>query len=306
MKSDSMSALYSEAHAFVLRLRLAWRNILAILRETFFTFREARAPEAAASIAYYALFSFFPLILLLVVGGSFFLQRAIVQEQLVAWIGEIIPGSVDLINQNIQRVLNLRSTFGFIAIISLLWSSSGVFNTIALNINRAWPDAPRRSYVSNRAMALVMAGGLIGISFIALVMKTLVRVLPEHIPLLGITGWQTSRLWQLFVIISPPVLSFLILWVLYWWIPNIGVSGRASSIAALITAFIHRLFSFAFSWYLDSGLERYELVYGSLSTIVALMFWIYFTSWITLWGAHLTGAISRREKQAVQLKTPSG
>jgi len=297
-----MSVLYAEAHAFALRLRLAWRNILAILRETFFTFREARAPEAAASIAYYALFSLFPLVLLLVVGGSFFLQRAVVQEQLVAWIGEIIPGSVDLINQNIQRVLNLRSTFGFIAIISLLWSSSGVFNTIALNINRAWPDAPRRSYVSNRAMALVMAGGLIGISFIALVMKTLVRVLPEHIPLLGITGWQTSTLWQLFVIISPPVLSFLILWVLYWWIPNIGVSGRASSIAALITAFIHRLFSFAFSWYLGSGLERYELVYGSLSTIVVLMFWIYFTSWITLWGAHLTGAISRREKQAAQAR----
>jgi len=299
MKSDLMSGLNTEARAFVLRLRLAWRNILSILRETFFTFREAHAGGAAASIAYYALFSLFPLLLLLVVGGSFFLQRAVVQEQLVVWFDEIVPGSAVLITQNIQRVLNLRSTFGVIAIISLLWSSSGVFNTIAININRAWPEAPRRGYVSNRAIALIMAGGLLSLSLIALVMRALVRILPEHTPLLGITGWQTSALWRLFVIISPPVLNFLILWVLYWWIPNIGVSGRASSIAALITAFIHRLFSYAFSWYLGSGLERYELVYGSLSTIVVLLFWIYFTSWITLWGAHLTGAISRREKNGV-------
>lgn len=303
MKGNSISSLSSEAQAFVSRMRLAWLNILSILQESFSTFRKARAPEAAASIAYYALFSLFPLILLLVVGGSFFLQRAVVQEQLVTWIGEMIPGSVDLINQNIRRVLNLRSTFGFIATISLLWSSSGVFNTLALNINRAWPEAPSRSYVSNRVIALVMVGGLISVSFILLVMKTLVRVLPENIPLLGITGWQTSMLWKVFVNISPPVLSFLILWVLYWWIPNTGVSGRASSIAALITAFIHRLFWFAFSWYLGSGLERYELVYGSLSTIVVLMFWIYFTSWITLWGAHLTGAVSRREKQTNQVES---
>ncbi|MCC6147000.1 MAG: YihY/virulence factor BrkB family protein [Anaerolineaceae bacterium] len=297
MKSISISSLRPALYAFGGRLKLAGVNILAITRETFLGFRDARASEAAASIAYYAFFSLFPLLLLLVVGGSFFLQRAVVQAQLGNWIGEIVPGAVDLINQNIQQVLKRRGTFGFIATASLLWSSSGVFNTVVLNINHAWPNARRRSYVTNRVLALSMAGGLIGLSFIALVMKTLVQVLPEHIPLLGVTGWQNSFVWQFFIAILPPVLTFLILWVLYWWIPNTEVSGRASSIAAFITALIYRLFSFGFSWYLGSGLGRYELVYGSLSTIVVLMFWIYFTSWITLWGAHLTSALSRRDKR---------
>jgi membrane protein len=304
MKSNSISSLYTEVQSFSFRLRLAGKNIIAILRESLASFQNTHASQAAASIAYYALFSLFPLVLVLVVGGSFFLQRTVVQEQLISWIGQIVPGSVDLINQNIQQVLNLRGTFGFIAVITLLWSSSGVFNTIVQNINRAFPEAPRRSYVSNRMIALVMVGGLIGISFIALVMKTLVRLLPEHIPLLGLTGWQTSSLWSWFIIVSPPILNFLIFWVLYWWIPNIGVSSRASSVAALITSLIQRLFSLGFSWYLGSGLERYELVYGSLSSIVVLLFYIYLTSWIILWGAHLTAAISRREKLATLAELP--
>lgn len=298
MKSNSIHSFFTELQAFSSRMKLAWKNIIMIVRQTFITFRDTRAPEAAASIAYYAIFSLFPLILLLVVGGSFFLQRAVIQEQLVTWIGEIIPSSSDMINENMKQVLNLRGTFGFIAVIMLLWSSSGVFNTIVLNINLAFPDARRRSFVSNRMMALVMVGGLIGISFIAVVMKTAVRLIPEHIPLLGLTGWRSSVLWKWYIIVSPPILNFLIYWVLFWWIPNIDVSKRASLIAALITTFIQRAFSLGFSWYLGSGLERYELVYGSLSSIVVLMFWIYLTGWITLWGAHLTASISRHEKRA--------
>lgn len=297
MKSNSPSSLHAEAQAFSSRLKLAWKNIITILQETLRTFQHTHASQAAASIAYYALFSLFPLVLVLVVGGSFFLQRAVVQEQLITWIGEIVPGSVDLINQNIKQVLNLRGTFGFLAVVTLLWSASGVFNTIVQNINRAFPEARRRSYVGNRIMALLMVGGLIGLSFIALVMKTLVRLLPEHIPLLGITGWQTSSLWSWFVVVLPVLLNFLIYWVLYWWIPTAAVGGRASALAALATTFIQRIFSLGFSWYLSSGLERYELVYGSLSSIVVLLFYIYLTSWITLWGAHLTAAISRQQKK---------
>lgn len=298
MKSDSFSGLLIEMQGFFFRLKLAWKNIIQILRRSWGTFQNTNAPQAAASIAYYAIFSLFPLILVLIVGGSFFLQRAVVQQQLVIWITQAIPGSADLINENIRQVLTLRGTFGLIGLITLLWSSTGVFNTLVKNINLAFPEARQRSFLSNRMMSLLLVGGLISVSFIAMVMKTMVRVLPDHIPMLGLTGWKNSGFWNWFTIISPPVLTLLIFWILYWWIPNIGISVRASFTAALITTFIQRLFSLGFSWYLGSGLERYELVYGSLSSVVVLMFWIYLTSWITLWGAHLTASISCHEKHA--------
>jgi uncharacterized BrkB/YihY/UPF0761 family membrane protein len=40
-------------------------------------------------------------------------------------------------------------------------------------------------------------------------------------------------------------------------------------------------------------LVRYELVYGSLGTVVALMLWIYLGSWIAFFGAHLSAAIAQ-------------
>jgi membrane protein len=48
-----------------------------------------------------------------------------------------------------------------------------------------------------------------------------------------------------------------------------------------------------FTWYLDSGFARYELIYGWLGTIVILMFWIYLNSWIILFGANLAASIAQ-------------
>jgi membrane protein len=50
----------------------------------------------------------------------------------------------------------------------------------------------------------------------------------------------------------------------------------------------------AFAWYLSSGFAKYDLVYGSLGAVVALMFWIYIGSWIVFFGAHLSAVIAGR------------
>jgi membrane protein len=48
----------------------------------------------------------------------------------------------------------------------------------------------------------------------------------------------------------------------------------------------------------SSGLAPYQVVYGSLGTIVALIFWIYLSSWLILFGAHLGAAISANAQEA--------
>ena len=47
-----------------------------------------------------------------------------------------------------------------------------------------------------------------------------------------------------------------------------------------------------FAWYVTSGFGRYQLVYGSLGAVVALLFLIYLIAMITLFGAHLSAAIN--------------
>lgn len=271
------------------------RIVISVLREAWFTFHQKHATEGAASIAFYSLFSLFPLLLVLIVAGSFMLQQSNVQQVLLEWVVESIPGSRELILQNIQQVLALRGTFGVVALISLVWSASGVFNTLAANINRAFPEAQARNFFTNRIVALAMIGGLVVIIFLLLFFNTIFRLLPHiDIPILR-TGHQTT-VWRIFSITSPILLNFLVFFLLYWWVPNTNVSRRAAFIGALTTTTISRLFTLMFSLYLGSGFDRYEIVYGSLGTIVALMFYIYLTGWIALFGAHMTASISRRIK----------
>jgi membrane protein len=61
-----------------------------------------------------------------------------------------------------------------------------------------------------------------------------------------------------------------------------------------VTALAWEIAASAFTWFLSSGLASYQLVYGSLGTVVALMVWIYVGSSIILFGAHLSAAITQR------------
>ena len=56
------------------------------------SFIAARAPEAAASIAYYALFSIFPLILLTITIGTNFLDDQAVTQQILDYTAEVLNG----------------------------------------------------------------------------------------------------------------------------------------------------------------------------------------------------------------------
>ena len=75
---------------------------------------------------------------------------------------------------------------------------------------------------------------------------------------------------------------------------------------ALVAASAWEVTKSAFGWFLSSGLVRHQLVYGSLGTVVALMLWIYLSSLITLFGAHLSAAITHHNRMKEQKGSSRG
>jgi membrane protein len=90
------------------------------------------------------------------------------------------------------------------------------------------------------------------------------------------------------------MLSFGLFLALYRWVPNTTVPWRAALWGAGVAAPLWEMAKRGFVWYLSSGLARYSLVYGSLGTVVALMFWLYLSASITFLGAHLTAKVASR------------
>jgi len=266
-------------------------GILEILRSTFKGFANARGSEAAASLAYYAFFSIFPMLLVFIVVGSFFVDRAVVQAQLLHLLHGILPGVEDVVIANIEGVLELRGAVTFLALISLIWSATSVFNILAKNINRAFPDAKEPDFFKGRMLGFFMFLALCLLMVLSFGASTISGLMPViNIPF-NDKALHETFVWQVGAFLVPVGLNMLMFWALYQWVPMVDVNHKAAFLGGLVAGVVWELLNNAFTWYLSSGLSRYRLVYGSVGTIVALLFWIYLTSMIVLMGAHLTASI---------------
>lgn len=268
---------------------------LEILKNALGTFGDTRAAQSAASLAYYAFFSLFPFLLVLIAGGSYFLNSQQVFQSVTQFVQEAIPVSTQLINENLRQVLDTRGTVGLIGLLTLLWSASGVFTNLAYSINLAWPQASRRNFLEKRLVGLGMIAGLSGLLILSLVLDWITDLIPfvdsanASFPSLG--------LWSFFSNLGSWLMIFLLFLALYRWIPTEKVHWSATLWGALVASLAWRTATAGFTWYLTSGLGRYQVVYGSLGAIVALLFLIYIISMITLFGAHLSAAIDRWKKE---------
>lgn len=288
----SLKAFYHEVNHF-------GGDYVQILRHAVRTFTEKQAAQASAGLAYYTLFSIFPLVLVFVAAGSYFLDRTQVFNTVTQFIQQALPISKGVINENLQEILEKRSAAGILSILILLWAASGMFTSLAYNINLAWPRASRRNFLQSRLIGLWMILGLIGLIILSLALSWLTARLPfmrfedaspvELLLLRLISGFGS---W---------LMIFLAFFMLYHQVPTLRVKWRAIFWGALIASLAWKAITAGFGWFLDSSFAQYQLVYGSLGAIVAFLFLIYIISLITLFGAHLSAAIENQEKENVNV-----
>ena len=287
--------LKSKAQTAYKRANQLSGGVLGIVKRAIESFGDARGSEAAAGMAYYTLSSLFPLLLSLVAAGSYVLDRQRVFQQVVDLVSNAFPISQGLIEENLRQVLELRGAVGLISLGVVLWSASGTFTILTRNINRAWTKAPPRGFLENRLVALGMVGSLTMLLVISLLISTALNVLSRfQVPLVNVESLYGTPLWTALSDLVPWFFIFLLFLALYRWVPNAEVKWSAAFWAALVVALAWEMAANAFAWYVSSGLARYRIVYGSLGTVVALMLWIYISSWIILFGAHLSAAIAQQ------------
>lgn len=257
------------------------------------TFTLAKGPEAASSISYFTLFSVFPLFLSVVGIGSFFVDQATVEEELMNLLPNILPVSQELIVNNIEHVFDLRGPVSTIALIGLLWSATSVFTIIIRNINAAWPAAAPHSFIRMRLWSLAIIAAIVFVlilSSFALTIKHLFYNLGASRDFSLLSLFLSSFFYTKVV---PVLMEVFIFFSLYYWVPQIKVKPLGALSGAVVVTFFWQLFTLFFSAFLSSGMAKYELIYGSLGSVIALLFWIYLSSWIMLFGAHLTSSIDR-------------
>jgi len=268
-------------------------GVLSILRRMVVNFSRVNGAEAAASIAYYALFSLFPLLLALasILGGR--LQDAEFFDQVLDFISTFIPVARGTLEEHLLRMLQANTTFGVIGLLTLFWSGSSAFFGLVRNINRAWARGRSIAYLRGRAMAFSLVIFLGVLLFASIALRTFMVVLEElEFSYNGFVLVDSSRIIQVINALTSFVTTFLILFGLYRFVPDTQVRGREALIAALAATAAWELAGAAFNGYLRSGLANLQFIYGSLATILVFMLWIYISAVVVLMGAHLSASIA--------------
>src|SRR5579884_2750006 len=133
-----------------------------------------RANSFAAAIAYYMLFSIFPLAVFLLGVGGYFLSNA-QRQQLVQRLTSALGGAAtSTVAQQVNVVSHGRAGLGIIGLVGALWSASAVFSAVRTGLQVVWNQERSRPWLQRKLMDLVGVVGLAAVLLLALTATTAV------------------------------------------------------------------------------------------------------------------------------------
>ncbi|MCH7606515.1 MAG: YihY/virulence factor BrkB family protein [Chloroflexi bacterium] len=253
------------------------------------------ATHLAAGVAYYALFSLFPLILGLLAIGGMLLTSEGLKQQFVEFVTANLPGSEAIVEKNIGELVQFRGVLGAAAIIGLLWTASIGFGAIARAVNRAWDIQQNRPFYIAKPLHIMMALA-VGLLFLLSTSATsVIEVLGDPQRDLQIPGQGfilALGLVSLALRAVPFGLDLTIFLLVYKFAPNCKTYWRHVWTGAVAAAVLFEISKGFFLWYLDN-IAIYSQLYGSVTSVIVLLFWIYLSALILILGAEISSEYGR-------------
>ena len=282
-----------KTHAVVARLRRIF--VIELLLRTAKESAEDDVTHMAAGVAYYALFSLFPLLLGLIAILSYFLESDDIQARLTTLTAGYLPGSEQLVSDNIDAVVRLRGALSLVSVLGLLWSGSAIFGAINRAINRAWDIRTDRPMYKGKPRQMLMAAG-VGVLFAisvgsATVVRTASDLTQYKVPVLT---FLVQRVGQVLLQGLSFVLVFAIFLMIYKFLPNTRTYWRYIWPGALLGAVLFELAKNMFILYLERS--SFQNVYGTVTPVIVLLLWTYVSSLILLIGAEISSEYGRLKR----------
>lgn len=276
-----------------LLLKLATLWDLAV--DAIDNFRNNGDTNQAAALAFYAILSFIPLFMLtLLAAGLIFGSHPAVQERLIATIREFHPYfSGDILIQ-LGQVEKTKKVLGWVGILSLVWFSAMIFNSLETSLDIIFRSKSKRNYVLSKLLAIAMIplGWTVAVTSIAI---TSIAAFVARYPLFAESGWLAVTL--VHGVLFRYVIPYLVMVAFFTFVYKIIPTGRVGLGGAFVgSALFSALMETAkhlFTWYV-ANYTRYDVIYGSLQTVVILVIWVFYVALILLFCAELVSSYQRR------------
>ena len=255
------------------------RRVVRAIRKSL----EDNVSDLAAAIAYWALFAIFPLLLGVLSLAGHSLDSADVQARIYELMEGLLPGTADLVQENLESVVRYRSGLGIAGILGLLWTASKGLAAITRAVNIAQDAKPSRSFVVSKLRFFAMTVIVTVLFTVSITLTVAFEFLlrPKFVTSMGFEQLNMPKLqsWS-----ASFLFIFLTLAMIYKVTPYVETRWRQVLPGAFLASVLFALGQAGFVLYLDR-MTRFEAIYGSLSSIFVLLVWLYFSAIVLILGA---------------------
>ena len=264
---------------------------LLVLWQAIVNFARDRVPQMAAAISYFALLSIFPFLLLALAIFGLVLRDEELQRRVLAEIVEALPIEAPTIEEALRNLAGGGASMGVVALVGTVVAATALARSLRGSLNVIFRAGQQRSLLRGWLVDLTVLP-VLGLLFIAsLLLSTVWRFAQAMADDLGFE--EVAPLWELGALAIPALLSFVGLLLLYLLLPNRPLHVLDLWPGALIAMVGFQIGTFAFSIYFEN-FGAYDIVYGSLGGVIALLAWVFVSSLILLFGAEVAAEASRR------------
>jgi membrane protein len=267
----------------------AWRGLVELINSNDVTH--------AASIAYYALLSFFPFLLLI-----FSLLGSITDNDtdriaVLTFVFRYFPTHLDFVDKQLRALSQTSLQLGVAGGLALVWASLGVFGAITSAVNEAWGVERQRSFWKHRLVSFLMlvAGG--GVMIVALLLVGAVEVAQASSfgVMLARFHWLAA-LRTLSLDYLATLLLILAIGLVFYFIPNAKTRFRDVWVGAALTGVLWRAAFDGFAWYIARN-KSMTMIHGSIAAVVVFLLWVYVSAIILMYGVEFTAAYARLRRR---------
>jgi len=266
-----------------------WRALVGLLNSNDLTH--------AASIAYYALLSLFPFLLLSIsLLGSVTADDAD-RNTVLGFVFQYFPAQFDFISSQLDSFRASRTRVGVAGALALIWGSLGVFGAMTSAVNEAWGVEKQRSFWKHRLvsfMMLVAAGGVMLLALLAVTLMKMAQASWFGVLLLRFEWLQGLQNWTFRYLAT--ILLIIGVGLVYYFIPNAKTRFRDVWVGAILTGVLWRLAFDGFSWYVSVN-SRLTEINGSVATVIVFLLWIYLSAIILMYGVEFTASYARLRRR---------
>lgn len=238
----------------------------------------------SAGVAFFGILAVFPGLAALIAIFGLFSDPILVDQQLDLLVNIVPKDAFALIDGQVTSLVTAGSgTLGVATLISIaaaLWSARAGVAALMRGLNEV-NNAPNRSGLRHYITALALTISLICLAMVALLTIVVIPIALSLFPFQASTETFLTVMRWLMAVGS----LFAAIWMLYRFAPNRGSKDFKRIFPGIFFSVLAWAFaSWAFSNYL-TNFGNYNEVYGSIGAVIALLMWLYLSSYLILLGA---------------------